>query len=269
MNTPLIRYGKKKGVLHKIDFTKYFPYSCLSHQNYYIEPFCGTGIVGLNYLRHLDRIHVVLNDKNKYLVKFFEYLHREPEKLKDAFRFRFPGCEEEIVVDDELDEIVKWYYTCIQEMIRFDRGNFFHQGFFERIDEMYDVLHRHNVILKDYDIFKVFDLIDSSVWKRRGTVATVAYFDPPYPGTHWEKYECGMLDFDRFYRRLEELGEDETNWFFLSINENEYNQILVDAGWDRKILWNLNKNKISKKRKEILYSNHPILNRRDGIHKYF
>lgn len=263
----LKRFGNKKWLLQKVDFTKFFPE--VDRTGIFLDLFCGTGAVSWYYLDRMKRrgrpVQTKLNDKDARLIRFFEYLQNHRREFEAALKFRWAGSERIMRRPfTELDDVVH-YYLKNQESTEFRKAIKLYKDF-SKFAEILDY-HKVRFMCKDWE----GALTNVAYYFSRMRVRnsnTVIYCDPPYDAT------CGYasaFDIDEFLDAIKELdkkakSEGLQDHFFVFISLNKTDRV-ADAlsEWYSLELNEYCKRVLRKKRTEMLYSNKPIQKRSELV----
>lgn len=180
--SPVKQFGSKRGVLAIHDFTQYFPRT--SKRDTYIELFSGSGVVAFQYLKHNPPTSVLLNDLNKNLQTFWEWV-ADPIKrkeLEDALKYRWVGS----IIEEktELDTICNWYLNTAQISMHIDRPVLL----FKRFDYWTERLDKCSVMYLCKPWQNALKAALANLAKGR----VIIYADPPYDGTSGYGFEFNL-----------------------------------------------------------------------------
>jgi site-specific DNA-adenine methylase len=264
------RFGNKKLLLKKIDFTKFFPKS--DKTGGFIDLFAGTGAVSWRYLERMKRrgrqVLTYLNDKDDRLIRFFEFLQKHRSEFENALKFRWAGSERVMEMPlTELEDAVHFYLDN-QDSTDFKKPIVLYKDF----SKFGRILDYHKVRFTNYGwekSIRYYKYQFSRLKTRNSNV--ILYCDPPYDETSGYKAKFDIIHFlseiNKLKNEIKELGIN--GYIFISLNKTDrINHAL--AGWYSLELGKYKKRVMRNARTEMLFSNRPICDRsKENIAVYF
>lgn len=259
----LKRFGNKKMLLNKIDFTKFFPPT--NKNAGFLDLFCGTGVVSFYYLDRMKkrgrRVAVRLNDKDDRLIRFFEYLQNHRAEFENALKFRWAGSERVMERPfTEIDDAVHFYLEN-QDSTDFKKPLVLYKDF----SEFGQILDYHKVRFISEDWKRALELLVYDFYRLKAhNSSIVVYADPPYDNTSGYKSAFDIDEFLKGIKQFEEKAKEhnlfDRTFIFVTLNKTERVEDAFD-GWYRKKLSSYIYTNMRKDREEMIYSNKPIQNR--------